>query len=114
LSNRTATLGLKKPSFGINVLDGNGAEALNMDIIDAEIAALKNGRGGGGGSDAYFAYAQNVASSEWTVRHDLGKYPSVSIVDSSGHEVFGDVSHIDANQLTVIFSAPFAGYAYLS
>lgn len=45
------------------------------------------------------------------VSHNMEKYPSVFIKDSSGDEVQGDVEHIDQNNLIIRFSAPFSGEA---
>jgi hypothetical protein len=69
---------------------------------------------GGTGGDANFLFTQTVASATWQVQHNLGKCPSVTIADSSGHQVVGDVVHNSVNDLTVFFSAPFAGSAYLN
>jgi hypothetical protein len=57
---------------------------------------------------------QIVSSSTWSITHNLNKYPSVSIVDSSNAEVIGEVEHTNANSLTVKFSAPFSGKAFLN
>lgn len=57
---------------------------------------------------------QTVSSSTWNITHNLNKFPSVSIVDSSNAEVIGEVEHINANSLTVKFSAPFSGKAFLN
>lgn len=57
---------------------------------------------------------QTVSSSTWNITHNLNKYPSVSIVDSSNEEVIGEVEHINSNSLTVKFSAPFSGKAFLN
>ena len=57
---------------------------------------------------------QTVSSSTWSITHNLNKYPSVSIVDSSNAEVIGEVEHTNANSLTVKFSAPFSGKAFLN
>lgn len=62
----------------------------------------------------HFIYTQAVASSTWTVTHNMGKNPSVSIIDSSGDEVLGEVNHISNNQLIITFSAAFSGVAYLN
>ena len=48
------------------------------------------------------------------VEHDLGSYPSVTVVDSSGRYVIGDVQYLDENTIEVSFSASFAGKAYLN
>lgn len=63
---------------------------------------------------ASYAHAQNVASASWTVNHNLGFHPNVTVVDSSGSQVMGDIKHISANQLTINFNAGFSGSAYLS
>lgn len=59
-------------------------------------------------------YNQTVSSSTWNITHNLNKFPSVSIVDSSNAEVIGEVEHINSNSLTVKFSAPFSGKAFLN
>lgn len=57
---------------------------------------------------------QTVSSSIWTIIHNLNKFPSVSIVDATNAEVIGEVEHINSNSLTVKFSAPFSGKAFLN
>jgi hypothetical protein len=57
---------------------------------------------------------QTVSSNTWSITHNLNKYPSVSVVDSSNEEVIGEVQHINSNSLTVKFSAPFSGKAFLN
>jgi hypothetical protein len=69
---------------------------------------------GAAGQDVFFVFAQNVASAVWHVHHNLGKYPAVTVVDSSGHTVVGDVRYVSLNELRVWFSAPFAGNVYLN
>lgn len=43
------------------------------------------------------------------VQHNLGKKPAVSIIDSAGDEVVGDVEYIDNAQVRVRFAAAFSG-----
>jgi len=62
----------------------------------------------------HYTHIQTAALASWTIEHFLGKYPSVSIVDSANDEVYGEVNHIDINTLTVSFSAPFSGKAFLN
>jgi hypothetical protein len=57
---------------------------------------------------------QTVSSSTWNITHNLNKYPSVSVVDSSNEEVIGEVEHVNSNSLIVKFSAPFSGKAFLN
>lgn len=64
--------------------------------------------------DANYLHEQAIASDTWTINHLLGKYPSVTIVDSAGDEVEGNVNHISTNQVVVTFSAAFSGRAFLN
>lgn len=61
-----------------------------------------------------YIHHQQVAAREWLIEHGLGKYPSVTIVDSGGNYVIGDVRYMGDNVLRVAFSAAFAGKAYLN
>ena len=66
------------------------------------------------GTDLHYTHTQSIASSMWTIVHNLGKYPSVSIVDSAGTLWISDVRYIDPNSLVVTFGAAFGGSAYLN
>lgn len=69
---------------------------------------------GGGGGDKSFTFTQSVAANTWSITHNLGKYPSVTVVDSGGNVIIGDVAYDSVNALTCTFSAPFSGKAYLN
>ena len=64
--------------------------------------------------NSHFVYSQILASQEWIVDHTLGKYPSVSVVDSSGNLVIGDIHYISDTQLILTFNSEFSGKAYLN
>lgn len=70
--------------------------------------------GGGGGGSSTFVFRQTSASARWVIPHNLAKFPSVTVVDSSGRVVVGDVAYQDGNNLTVTFSGAFSGVAYLN
>ncbi|HEL0778679.1 TPA: hypothetical protein TVJ88_001132 [Streptococcus equi subsp. zooepidemicus] len=61
-----------------------------------------------------YLFEQVSPQTEWTITHNLIKYPSVTIVDSAGNEVFGSVEYISTAKIIVRFSAPFAGKAILN
>lgn len=67
--------------------------------------------GGGGGGSATFTHSQSSASSTWTVSHNLGYRPDVSITSLGGILVDAEVNHLSNNQLQIIFDIPFSGYA---
>lgn len=61
-----------------------------------------------------YVHEQLVAATTWTINHTLNKYPSVTVVDSGGTMVYGEVNYVSDSQLTVSFSAAFSGKAYLN
>lgn len=66
------------------------------------------------GTGLYYNHTQNTPSSVWTINHNLGIYPQVSVVEFGGENVIGDVVYVNTNQITVSFSVSISGYAYLS
>ena len=61
-----------------------------------------------------YVHDQNEPSNEWIILHYLERMPSVTIVDSSGRYVIGDVQYLDENVIRVTFSGGFSGRAYLN
>jgi hypothetical protein len=61
-----------------------------------------------------YTHNQVSASATWTITHNLNCFPSVTVVDSAGTVVFGDVEYISANVVRVTFVAAFGGKAYLN
>lgn len=66
------------------------------------------------GEDKHFEHSQTSPSDIWTIAHNLGKYPSVTVTDSAGNLVVGGVEFIDTSLLRIYFSSPFSGKAYLN
>lgn len=61
-----------------------------------------------------YIHTQSVSASTWTVNHNLGFYPAVTVVDSGENVVIGDVTYTSVNSLSISFTAAFGGKAYLS
>lgn len=64
-------------------------------------------------SDTYI-YEQSVPSDTWTIEHNMGKYPSVFVVDSANSVCIGNIQYINENSLVVTFIGGFSGKAYLN
>ena len=80
-----------------------------------EVAAKVTAGGSGGGTaSTVYTHAQVVAAAIWTINHNLGLRPAVSILDSGGNEVEADVVHTSANQLLIRFAIPISGLARLT
>ena len=61
-----------------------------------------------------YVHTQAAPSSTWNVTHDLGGRPSVTVVDSAGTVVIGEIRYNNDTSVTILFTAPFSGYAYLT
>lgn len=102
---------LAEPNFydvSVTLLSSNGSFN-HSDIYTLSFYSYKQPDG-----DKFFEFNQVASSSVWEVNHSLNKFPSVSVVDSGGTAVIGDVDYIDSNNLTITFSIPFSGKAYMN
>ncbi len=65
-------------------------------------------------SQQYYRHVQGTPAVLWEIQHPLNRYTAVSVVDSAGSIVEGDVTYLSPSELTIAFSAAFAGEAYLT
>lgn len=94
----------------VSFIAGNGGLEKEEDYF---ISLLQYDAANASG-DKNFVFTQNVAASTWVINHNLGKYVSVTIVDSAGTVVNGEIEYNSINQVTVTFRSPFTGEAYLN
>ena len=64
--------------------------------------------------DKTYVYKQLEASDVWIIKHNLNKYPNVTIVDSGDNVVFGETHYDSENQITINFIGAFSGKAFLN
>ena len=64
--------------------------------------------------DKNYVHPQAEASAIWTVQHNLNKFPSCTMVLSTGQQGYGDVTFIDENELTITFAGAESGKAYIN
>lgn len=76
---------------------------INTNLYTRELAII-NG----------YVHSQDLESAVWVVNHSFDKYPSVIAVDSSKKEIIGDVRFLDRDTLSITFSQPITGYAYIN
>jgi hypothetical protein len=68
----------------------------------------------GTGGDLTYQHTQLVPAAVWTIDHNLGKEPAVTVISSADDEVIGDVSYPTPNRVVLTFSSAFAGRARLN
>ena len=61
-----------------------------------------------------FNHQQGISSTTWTIKHNLNFYPNVTVVDSAGTIVEGEITYTNRNSLVLTFQSAFSGNAYLS
>jgi hypothetical protein len=100
LNNNVATLNLTN-------LFGNGA--LDLDkVYDFAVFTLSSQ------GAPTFAFTQGIPATTWNIQHNLGKFPSVSVINNNNVVINGEVTYIDNNNVQLNFSAGFSGKAYLN
>ncbi len=93
----------------VGIDDSDDPTSLDARLTDVETAieTLEIDQG--------YTHDQAIPSAIWTINHDLGYVPGgISIVDSAGSLVIGEITYITAVTVTVAFQSAFAGKAYLS
>ena len=61
-----------------------------------------------------YRHVQGTASAQWTIQHNLGFYPAVTLVDSTGREFVAELTFPDMNTAVATLSAATGGEAYCS
>tara|TARA_B110000046_G_C12993856_1_gene399128 strand:+ start:1020 stop:1739 length:720 start_codon:yes stop_codon:yes gene_type:complete len=105
------TTDIAEPNFFLVTLENytsNGVISLDgyyifSEFVDANSAGDKN-----------FVFNQAVASTTWTVQHNLNKFPSVTSVNINNIEMYGEVVFTDVNNLTINFTSASSGKAYIN
>lgn len=95
------------PGLIQSIVAGTGVIVDDTDPANPIVSASSDG------SDKNFVY--NFSSQDsFTVNHNLNKYPSVTVFDSAGEEIEGQVDYLDINSVKIDFSAPFSGVITLN
>lgn len=86
---------------------------INGTALMGDLTSVDLGLYGEGNTETAI-YKQTVASDLWHIEHKLKKFPSVTVVDSAGTVVTGEVTYLDEGTLEVAFSGAFSGTVYLN
>ena len=64
--------------------------------------------------DKNFVFDQTLPSTTWNITHNLGKFPSATIVDSANTVIEAQINHISINSLDIVFNNSTSGKAYIN
>tara|TARA_R110000822_G_scaffold190034_1_gene328881 strand:+ start:68 stop:613 length:546 start_codon:yes stop_codon:yes gene_type:complete len=65
-------------------------------------------------ADSTYTQCFESALDTWNVTHNLGRYTSVTVVDSANTVVVGNVDYTSSNSLVITFNAAFSGCVFLN
>jgi hypothetical protein len=89
-------------------------ETSSILLVAKPVASLTVTGVTGGGGDAFYEHIQLDPEAVWTITHNLGKKPAITVVDSADTVVIGEVEYIDNNSVQLTFAAAFSGKAYFN
>ena len=99
----------------VNATSNNYNDLSNKPSINGVIlVGNKTGAELGIVNDKNFVYVQATSSDIWEITHNLNKYPAVTVVDSGGSVVVGEIVYIDKNNIRITFASAFSGKAYFN
>ena len=103
--------------YNRNLIKGNTREIsmeLNKSIFEKanEVFLINTSGACDCNEDKTYVHSQKIASDTWNIKHDLNKFPSVSVVDSANTLVLCDIDYLNENELVVRSKAPFSGTCY--
>lgn len=110
-------------NFGVYTA-GTPTQDGSTDFYDISLSSVQESNGSltnekfysiiayGGGADKAYTHEQNSGATIWSVAHNLGKHPSVTVVDVNDIQGYGIVTHTNANNLTITFPGSTTGKAY--
>jgi hypothetical protein len=93
---------------GQNVIEINSGGCITKINLNPAIS-ISNG-----GGSTQFSYQQSIASTIWTINHNLGFVPNVTTVNNSSQEIVGVITTLSTTTVVIEFSDAVSGYAYLS
>ena len=82
-----------------------------MGVLNAKVAGEWVPVGGVAGG--FHVHHQATPAAVWTILHGLPYNPNITVIDSAGDVVEGDIDY-SLGMVTLTHSGAFAGIAYLS
>lgn len=64
------------------------------------------------GAVSAYTHTQAIALAVWTVAHNLGRWPSVTVTDHLGRRIEPDVVYLSADLVQITHGTPLTGFAY--
>lgn len=104
------SFGYSHPGGNQNIIDINTGGCLTRINLNPTI----NIDNSTGSSTVSYVHTQSTAATTWTITHNLGFIPNVFIIDGQGVELIGSINSVSNTSISISFSQPVTGTAYLT
>lgn len=113
-------------TINMSLPEGHIVSVIADPIVSVSIDAafgVNQGVSSGNGTKFDAHYAQTFTNLSWspvlgnyqmTVAHNLGKFPSVQVIDSVNNIVVPQITFVNANSVTFTAQGPFSGKVYFN
>ena len=62
--------------------------------------------------DLHYTHYQDTPEETWYVVHNLGKNPTISVVNSAGDVIYPDIKHTSVNTCELYFKSAMSGRVF--
>lgn len=111
MAERTLVVDATNPAQVVEVI-APPVETLAVVMNETLTLMQEQLQGPAGPGFAPYEWQQLTPLAVWTVPHNRGGFPSVTVTDHLRNELLADVAYIDANTLQVTHTSPLVGYVY--
>ena len=87
-------------------------EFTTTDVVEVITPGPPGPPGAPGGAN--YVHNQSILADTWIVTHNLGRNPSITVVDSGDSVILPNIHYDNTNQVTLTFSAPTSGKVYVN
>ena len=103
---------VRLPNGVLHIAPDTIDEALLSKALRDRLLTLENevNNRSGGGDGEHGLFQQLTPSSVWTIDHNLGRHPAVTVQDINGEEIIADVQHTSLNQIVITHNTSITGY----
>lgn len=61
-----------------------------------------------------YVHNQTSASNQWTISHNLGFFPNVTVLDNQNRIIEADTVYLNTNSVRIVMNVALSGVAYLT
>jgi hypothetical protein len=61
-----------------------------------------------------FVYTQNAPANQWTINHNLGFFPNITVLDNQNRLLEVHIEYLNTNTARIVMNSACSGVAYLT